>query len=176
MGTEPQLYYSGSISNAPGDVRSEAAIIIEKLRPYGHVLDDHLARSDVIEFDNQNIERGVNIFDRDMAWVGEADYFVANVSVGSWGGGREFHHYTSVLWRPALVICHATKRLTKMIADDKNPFIEKQLYRDLDELDGIFHDYFKRHPFTGRAPDFMDCHNRWMQEWHAAQKMIGGKR
>ena len=79
-----KIYFAASIRGG----RDDEAIyrqLIDELRHHGTVLTEHIAHPD-------DVERGMTdgeIYDRDMAWLREADVVVAEVSTPSLGVGYE---------------------------------------------------------------------------------------
>jgi nucleoside 2-deoxyribosyltransferase len=113
------IYFAGAISGGRGDVAYYREIVAA-LELDGHrVLAGAVAAEDV-GADGESMEPAA-IFNRDMAWIADADVLVAEVSVPSTGVGYEiatarYRHEIPVicLYRPAY-----TRRCTAMVGGDR---------------------------------------------------------
>jgi 2'-deoxynucleoside 5'-phosphate N-hydrolase len=126
------IYFSGAISGG----RDHAAIyqhVVARLRALGHaVLSAHVADPDVLEREQDTPPRIV--FDRDVAWVGECDAMIAEVSTPSLGVGYEYGLAVQ-LGKPVLCVYQSGLRLSKMITGNPAPNLTVATYTDEAELD-----------------------------------------
>lgn len=112
------IYFGGSISGGRGDLE-QYKMIVAALEADGHrVLAGAVAAEHVT--DGGEPLGGRAIFERDLAWIAQADVLVAEVSTPSTGVGYEIatarYKYAIpviCLYRPAF-----TKRCTAMVAGD----------------------------------------------------------
>ena len=116
--------------------------IVNILKKYGIVLSEHLVREDVIEFEKKNIERGINIYERDILWVKDSDYIIVEGSGSSFGIGREVERATS-LGIPALFLYKESlqDKISKMALHDKKLNIVS--YNNKNELENIIKGFLK---------------------------------
>ncbi|CAG2220535.1 DNPH1 [Mytilus edulis] len=167
-----KIYFAGSI-RAGRDDADLYARLIEQLRQYGKVLTEHVGNSSVEKVNllkkyiftcyeshlqhfvmvvrhKQMINREEKdlsekeIHDRDMEWLNESDYLVAEVTQPSLGVGYEIGRAIDLkktvlcLFRP-----QTGKRLSAMIrgAENESTFIVKD-YKE-SEAPSIFKEFFK---------------------------------
>ncbi|HEY5686534.1 MAG TPA: nucleoside 2-deoxyribosyltransferase [Acidimicrobiia bacterium] len=107
-----QIYFAGSIRGG-GQDRTVYRELIEELGRYGRVLTEHVAQP-------QDAERGMTdreIYERDMAWLAEADAVVAEVTVPSLGVGYELAA-AEQMGKPTLCLFRASsgRSLSAMIS------------------------------------------------------------
>ncbi|CAG2193379.1 DNPH1 [Mytilus edulis] len=115
----------GSISGGRDDADLYARLI-EQLRQYGKVLTEHVGNSSVEEDEKDLSDK--EIHDRDMEWLNECDYLVAEVTQPSLGVGYEIGRAVDLkktilcLFRP-----QSGKGLSAMIrgAENESTFIVK---------------------------------------------------
>ena len=81
-----KIYFAGSIRAGREDA-AHYAYIIELLKRHGTVLTEHIGNS-AIPLHGESLPAS-DIFSRDMAWLTDADAFVAEVTVPSLGVGYE---------------------------------------------------------------------------------------
>ncbi|XP_071165971.1 putative 2'-deoxynucleoside 5'-phosphate N-hydrolase 1 [Mytilus edulis] len=81
-----EIYFGGSISGGRDDADLYARLI-EQLRQYGKALTEHVGNSSVEEDEKDLSDK--EIHDRDMEWLNECDYLVAEVTQPSLGVGYE---------------------------------------------------------------------------------------
>lgn len=122
------IYFSGSISGGRGDVAQYRRIIDALEADRYRVLAGSVAAEDV--GDGGESLHPSAIFERDIAWLQDADVLVAEVSTPSTGVGYEIaaarYRYdipVICLWRPGF-----TKRCSAMVAGD--PAVECIEYTD----------------------------------------------
>ena len=112
------IYFAGAISGGRGDV-AHYREIIAALEADGHRVLAGAVAAENVGADGERLESQA-IFDRDLAWIAEADAIVAEVSMPSTGVGYEiataryrFEIPVICLYRPAY-----TKRCTAMVSGD----------------------------------------------------------
>src|SRR2546423_15070889 len=99
-----KIYFEGAIRGGRED-RALYLSIVEQLREYGHVLTEHIGDAALSELGEVGDDK--KIHDRDLAWLIEADYLVAEVTTPSLGVGYEIGKATEwgkpvlCLYRPA---------------------------------------------------------------------------
>jgi len=126
------IYFAGAISGGRGDV-AHYREIIAALEADGHRVLAGAVAAENVGADGERLE-SCAIFDRDIAWIAEADAIVAEVSMPSTGVGYEiataryrFEIPVICLYRPAY-----TKRCTAMVSGDRG--IELIEYSDTAEM------------------------------------------
>ncbi len=134
-----KIYFAGSIRGG----REDAALyreIVEQLRTYGDVLTEHVADTELGVL-GQDIG-DEKIHDRDLGWLKEADYVVAEVTTPSLGVGYEIGKATA--WgKPVLCLYRpAEERLLSAMISGSNGVTLKE-YRSPTELKEIFEQYFR---------------------------------
>jgi len=112
------IYFAGAISGGRGDV-AHYREIIAALEADGHRVLAGAVAAENVGADGERLESRA-IFERDLAWIAEADAIVAEVSMPSTGVGYEiataryrFEIPVICLYRPAY-----TKRCTAMVSGD----------------------------------------------------------
>lgn len=133
-----KIYFAGSIRGGRED-RELYFDIIRLLQNYGEVLTEHIA-DESLESEKLLDDRAIH--DRDFAWLREADYVVAEVTVASLGVGYELGR--AVEWgKPVLCLYRPSegKRLSAMIAGAENITVKE--YSEIDDLDAIFQKFFR---------------------------------
>jgi 2'-deoxynucleoside 5'-phosphate N-hydrolase len=126
------IYFSGAITGGRADVALYRRIV-EALEAGGHRILAGAVASETVGDAGEAIDQCA-IFDRDLAWLDEADLVVAEVSVASLGVGYEIAYAryrrgipVICLWRPG-----ATKRCSAMIAGDR--CVELIRYEDVEAV------------------------------------------
>ncbi len=129
-----KIYFGGSIRGGRDDQALYLEIIF-LLKNYGEVFTEHIGDS-TIGILGQPMDESV-IFEKDIAWLEQADIIVAEVTTVSLGVGYELGYASSkgkkilVLYRPS-----EGKKLSAMIRGDKN--ITCIDYQDISELSAVF--------------------------------------
>ena len=140
--SKTKFYFCFSVAGDRKNLNS-AKQIVGILENHGEVLSKHIVRDDVFEFENKNIEDGVNVYNRDMNWVEEGDYTIVEGSGNSFGVGREIERSTFrekpvlFLYNPNLV-----NRVSYMILHDKR--ITVKPYTNNGQLDGIIQEFLSK--------------------------------
>jgi nucleoside 2-deoxyribosyltransferase len=133
-----KIYFAGSVTGGREDQEFYGQIIKE-LQDFGDVLTEHLA--------NQNLSAlgesltAQQIFQRDMAWLKQADVVVAEVTTPSLGVGYEIGQAES-LGKSILCLFRELpgKRVSGMVRG--NPQIKALAYKDIGEVKNILQTFF----------------------------------
>ena len=114
--------------------------LIQHLATYGQVLTEHLGDKNLTSVGEDITDE--LIYNRDMAWVKEADVIIAEVSTPSLGIGYEIGKAENI---DKKILClyreQADKRLSAMISGNSN--IKVVRYNTLEEAINNVDDYFK---------------------------------
>jgi hypothetical protein len=127
-----QIYFCGSILGGRGD-QAVYRHIVTRLQSEGHVVaTHHVAQPDVLEQEHTLSPRAV--FERDIAWLRQADMMIAEVSTPSLGVGYEI---ACGLRRdiPVLCLCRQGLQISKMITGNTAPNLQVRIYGNMAELD-----------------------------------------
>ena len=133
-----KIYFAGSIRGG----RDDWALyrdIIGVLREYGTVFTEHIGSSE-LEITGEDLADR-DIHDRDLAWLKDSDYLVAEVSTPSLGVGYEIAKATE--WgKPVLCLfrTHPGKKLSAMIAGSDG--VQLSPYVDITDLSEIVGKFF----------------------------------
>ena len=135
-----KIYFAGSIRGGRDD-KELYLEIINLLGKYGKVLTEHIGDKTL----SAMCEDGPTdeyIYERDMAWLNEADVVVAEVTTPSLGVGYEIGKMEDK--KPTLCLFREQdgKRISAMIGGNKNVKIEK--YQTIDNLEPILYKFFKQ--------------------------------
>ncbi len=135
-----KIYFAGSIRGGRDD-KELYLEIIELLRKYGSVLTEHIGDKKLSSM-GEDGQTDKYIYDRDMAWLNEADIVVAEVTTPSLGVGYEIGKMEGS--KPIICIFRKQdgKRISAMIGGNKNVKIGN--YRSIDDLGQIFENFFKQ--------------------------------
>ncbi|HEX8843711.1 MAG TPA: nucleoside 2-deoxyribosyltransferase [Pyrinomonadaceae bacterium] len=132
------IYFAGAIRGGRDDV-ALYLLIIEELKNYGHIHTEHIGDLELSSFGEAGDDRGIH--DRDLAWLRDSDYLVAEVTTPSLGVGYEIGKATEwgkkilCLFRPS---CGRT--LSAMIAG--SPGVVLREYERVADLKNIFEEFF----------------------------------
>ena len=134
-----KIYFSGSVSGGREDVGLYLQIIVQ-LKEHGLVLTEHIgdARLDAGGEPGLNV---VEIHDRDLAWLRQADCLVAEVTTPSLGAGYEIGKATE--WGKSVLCLFRTgngSMLSPMIAGSSGAVVRG--YRNVRELKDILEEFF----------------------------------
>jgi len=135
--TKPKIYFAGSITGGRGDSDLYAQII-ELLKSYGTILTEHIGDKNLTSGgENKTSEY---IYDRDINWVDEADFVIAEVSTPSLGVGYEIGRAENK--KPILCLFRdqPNKRLSAMVAGNNNLNVQK--YKTIDDIHKILKEFF----------------------------------
>jgi len=134
-----KIYFSGSVSGGREDVGLYLQIIVQ-LKEHGLVLTEHIgdARLDAGGEPGLSV---VEIHDRDLAWLRQADCLVAEVTTPSLGVGYEIGKATE--WGKSVLCLFRTgngSMLSPMIAGSSGAVVRG--YRNVGELKDILEEFF----------------------------------
>ena len=125
-----KIYFAGSIRGGRDEQRIYYQLI-RGLQDYGQVLTEHVGDPDLTQWgDDGPSDRG--IYQRDMAWLAEAELVVAEVTMPSLGVGYEIGRAES-LGQPVLCLYQKQygRRLSAMISG--NPGVTVKQYTTVPE-------------------------------------------
>jgi len=133
-----KIYFAASITGG----RDHAALyqgIVEHLKKYGTILTEHIADSNMTSQGEQHDPTFV--YNRDMAWLKEADVLVADVSTSSLGVGYEIGK-AEQLGKPILCLYFEQqgKVLSRIISG--NPRVIVASYKAVEEATVTIDDFF----------------------------------
>lgn len=136
-----KIYFAGSIRGGRDDQKLYLEVIAE-LGKYGAVLTEHIGDK-ALTGQGETTITDTYIFERDMAWVREADVIVAEVSTPSLGVGYELGQSES-MGKPILCLSRQIegKRLSAMVAG--NAYVKISEYKTIEDVVAIFADYFNK--------------------------------
>jgi len=135
-----KIYFSGSVSGGRNDVELYLQIILQ-LKERGLVLTEHIGDSKLDASGEPGLSN-VEIHDRDLAWLRQADCLVAEVTTPSLGVGYEIGKATE--WGKSVLCLFRTESrsmLSPMIAGSNGAVLRE--YRNVRELKEIFDEFFK---------------------------------
>lgn len=133
-----KIYFAGSIRGGRADW-SLYLDIISQLKEYGDVLTEHIGDSQLDALGESAGDQAIH--DRDLSWLREAAYLVAEVTTPSLGVGYEIGKATA--WgKPTLCLFRPTegRALSAMIAGCHEVVLRE--YRSTVELKSIFAEFF----------------------------------
>ena len=137
-----KIYFAGAIRGGRDDL-SLYFEIIELLGEYGRVLTEHVGSPELTGAGEAGDDRGIH--DRDLAWLKESEYLVAEVTTPSLGVGYEIGKATE--WgKPTLCLYRPRegRALSAMIAGC--PGVVVREYHGREELREAFDDLFGARP------------------------------
>lgn len=135
-----KIYFAGSIRAGRGDQELYSQLI-QGLQEYGQVLTEHVGDSGLTEMGDDGPSDAA-IYERDMAWLDEADLVVAEVSTPSLGVGYELGRAES-LGKPTLCLYRDRegRQLSAMLSG--NPFTNVARYHSLAEALSHIQDFMR---------------------------------
>ncbi|MBI9068313.1 MAG: nucleoside 2-deoxyribosyltransferase [Salinivirgaceae bacterium] len=138
MAINRKIYFAGSIRGGREDAEKYHQII-NYLRSYGEVLTEHVGDDELLKQEKSLSEK--EIHDRDMAWLTDCEYVVAEVTQPSLGVGYEL---AMALTMKKQVICFfhsgSGKRLSAMIAGQ--PYYKVKNYNEVSEIESYLREIF----------------------------------
>lgn len=132
------IYFAGAIRGGRED-KAFYLEIVEQLKMYGNVLTEHVGDAELSAMGEGGGDR--EIHDRDLSWLKEAEYLVAEVTVPSLGVGYEIGR--AVEWGKAILCLFrpsANRALSAMIAGSDGVRVRE--YASTAELKKIFDEFF----------------------------------
>ena len=129
-----KIYFGFTVAGERSSVESAKAIV-EMLEQNGHVvLTKHLVRDDAWNADRLITPQAV--YERDMQWLEECDYLIAEVSGSSFGVGFEAGYLLGATNKRVLLLYRreAEKRISLLITGNAHPRCTVIPYSDLEEV------------------------------------------
>lgn len=135
-----KIYFAGSIRGGRDDA-AQYRQIIALLMEYGEVLTEHIGDASLTYAGEDGLVDEA-IYERDMAWMTEADAVVAEVTVPSHGVGYEIAR-AEALGKPVLCLHRRVtgQRLSAMLAG--NPTLRCETYDSVDQLKPILEQFLR---------------------------------
>lgn len=133
-----KIYFAGSIRGGRDD-QELYALILQELSRFGFVLTEHIGDRMILNTGEDSLP-DTHIYERDMAWIREADVVVAEVTTPSLGVGYEIgsaEHKKPIL---CLFREQEGKKLSAMITGNNNLNVQK--YSDIESVRIILKDFF----------------------------------
>ncbi len=146
-----KIYFAGAIRGGRADQELYHELI-RHLRQFGEVLTEHVGDHRLDSAGEEGLS-DLDIFQRDLAWLHQADILVAEVSTPSLGVGYEIAR-AEALEMPTLCLYRDENRgrLSAMIAG--NPRLTIRKYRSRDDLFSVVDDFCSHLPAaSGKTPD-----------------------
>jgi nucleoside 2-deoxyribosyltransferase len=133
-----KIYFSCSIRGEMPDPET-IPMLIGHMKKHGAVLTEHIA--DILDGDEFDVT-DEEIFLRDIAWLGEADVLVADVTAPSLGVGYEIG-VAEALGKPVLCLYRGRqrKRLSAMISGNRGLVVRE--YDKPEEARGFIDEFLK---------------------------------
>jgi nucleoside 2-deoxyribosyltransferase len=134
-----KIYFAGSIRGGRED-KEVYLQIINSLAKYGQVLTEHIGNNDLSVLGEEKPEG--YIYERDLAWLNEADVVVAEITMPSLGVGYELGKIDGQ--KPILCLYReqAGRKVSTMIVGNKNILTKE--YKDISNVEEIFKDFFQK--------------------------------
>jgi hypothetical protein len=132
------IYFAGAIRGGRDD-QALYLEIVKLLKEYGHVHTEHVADSELTAHGETRDDQ--ELHDRDLAWLKDSAYLVAEVTVPSLGVGYEIGR--AVEWgKPVLCLYRPTDKrvLSAMIAGCRRVTVRE--YESADEVQSILEEFF----------------------------------
>lgn len=140
------IYFSCSITGG----RNEEIVyqaIVHALNEEGHTVPTaHLASPEVLSL--EAVVDPVEVFERDIAWIDNAQAVIAEVSTPSHGVGYEIA-YALNLGKPVLCCYLQDKPVSKMITGNTHPQLRVQAYQTPEEAAAIVKGFLKEFTSMG---------------------------
>lgn len=138
MKARRHIYFAGSIRGGRAD-KALYLEIVERLRGYGRVLTEHIADEQLTALGE--ITDDAAIHDRDLSWLREAEYLVAEVTAPSLGVGYEIGRAAE--WGTPILCLYRPRdgrALSAMIAGSEG--VKVREYQSTAELEEVFDEFF----------------------------------
>lgn len=126
------FYFAGSIRGGRQKAEDYKAIIMF-LSQYGHVLTEHVGDSS-LSSEGEVVLNDIQIYERDVVWIRQANILVADVTIASLGVGYEIR-YAEDLGKKVICLYQTdgSRKLSAMISGNKN--LQVVEYSDLADLE-----------------------------------------
>jgi len=134
-----KIYFAGSIRGGRDD-KEVYLQIINLLAKYGQVLTEHVGNKDLsVLGEDKPVEY---VYERDLAWLNEADAVVAEITTPSLGVGYELGKIDGK--KPILCLYRAQegRKVSTMIVGNKNILTKE--YKDISDMEEILQDFFQK--------------------------------
>lgn len=132
-----KIYFGGSIRGGRDDAELYMQMI-EEVRKYGTVLTEHLGDK-TLSIQGEGVTNEF-IFERDYAWIKEADVLVMEVSTPSLGVGYELG-LADALGKPILCLFREGDRLLSAMVDGNSRNVVRR-YKTIADVRTILMDFF----------------------------------
>lgn len=134
-----KIYFAGSIRGGryDKDLYEEIIMLVSQ---YGTVLTYHVGRKDITAQGETGYDDKY-IYKRDMSWLAEADFVIAEVTTPSLGVGYEIAKAEN-MGKRILCIHRPMKERKLSVMINGNDYIEKEIYTSTKDLKKIFEDFF----------------------------------
>jgi 2'-deoxynucleoside 5'-phosphate N-hydrolase len=130
-----RIYFGFTMAGDRGSLAA-ARRIVAILEELGHdVLTRHLVEDDAFANDRRLTPR--QVYERDMAWLGQSDVLIAEVSGSSYGLGYEAGYVLGQAGR-RVILCYAAaaeERISRMITGNTHPGCTLICYGSIEELE-----------------------------------------
>ena len=133
-----KIYFSCSITGGRGEEAVYQAIVNQLISEGHEVPTAHLSTPEVVDL--EKVVDPVEIFERDMAWIGECDAVVAEVTTPSHGVGYEIA-YALGLGKPVFCCHQSGTKVSKIITGNTNPGLEVCAYEGEDNALSLVLDF-----------------------------------
>ena len=135
-----KMYFSCSLTGGRADQKIYGAIV-DYLVAQGHdVLTTHLAKPEVMA--EEQVISPREVYERDIAWVKEADVLIAEVSTPSHGVGYEIAAALT-LSKPVLCVYRQNARVSKMITGNTAPTLRVAAYDEDSTAPGVIQKFLE---------------------------------
>lgn len=120
-----QIYFAGSISGGRHFLETHTAMV-HWLQNHGHhVLTEHIINPNVFTHEAEHTDQ--YIYERDIAWLQQADCLISEVSNPSLGVGYEICFALNI-GKPVLCLYHADVFLTRMLTGNTRSGLDVKMY------------------------------------------------
>lgn len=135
-----KIYFAGSIRGGRDD-KEFYLKIIGLLAEYGRVITAHVGAKNISILGEDGLTNEY-IYERDLAWLNEADVVVAEVTTPSLGVGYELGKIEGK--KPILCLFkkQADRKISAMISGNKN--LELREYKELSDAQEIIKEFFAK--------------------------------
>ena len=124
-----QIYFAASISGGRAFLETHTKMVYWLQGQPHHVLTEHIIDPNVFKHEAEHTDQ--YIYERDMAWIAQADCLVAEVSNPSLGVGYEIC-FALNLNKPVLCLYHADVFLTRILTGNSRPHLTVKMYKSDD--------------------------------------------
>jgi len=134
-----KIYFAGSIRGGRDD-KEVYRKIVNHLKKHGEVLTEHIGSQDLSELGEKKSPQGV--YQRDIAWIAEADFFIADVSTPSLGVGYEIAK-AEEMGKKILCLYYngRDERISAMVKGNSNLTVKE--YKNIEEAFSYIDDFLQ---------------------------------